>query len=50
MTRYEYKLLHFKAGLLTASSLPEDLNLRFDELGNDGWEFIEMRQIRMALF
>jgi len=40
-----YKLLHFKAGLWTASALPNDLNVRFDELGAEGWEYVEMQPI-----
>ena len=43
--RYEYKLIHFKAGLWTASGLPNDLNLQFDELGRDGWEYVDMKPI-----
>jgi len=45
MPKYEYKLLHFKAGLSTASSLPNDLNVEFDKLGDAGWEYVEMQPI-----
>jgi len=45
MPKYEYKLLHFKAGLGTASSLPYDLNIKFDKLGQEGWEYVEMQPI-----
>ena len=48
MKKYEYKLLHFKAGLSTASSLPDDLNVQFDRLGSDGWEYIEMKPIQSS--
>ena len=43
--RYEYKLLHFKVGLPSGSGLPDDLNLRFDELGSEGWEYVDMKPI-----
>ncbi len=48
MACYEYKLLHFKAGLATESSLPDDLNLRFDQLGKEGWEYVEMKPIQSS--
>jgi hypothetical protein len=50
MQRYEYKLLHFKAGSATASGLPDDLNVQFDELGREGWEYIEMKPIQTGGF
>jgi len=43
--RYEYKLLHFKVGLISASGFPDDLNVRFDELGREGWDYVEMNPI-----
>ena len=42
---YEYKLLHFKVGVFSSSGLPDDLNIRFDELGKNGWEYVEMKPI-----
>lgn len=50
MQRYEYKLLHFRAGMSTASSLPDDLNMRFDHLGSEGWEYVEMQPIHSGGF
>ena len=43
--KYEYKLLHFKVGVFSPSGLPDDLNIRFDELGQNGWEYVEMKPI-----
>jgi hypothetical protein len=48
MQKYEYKLLHFKAGLSTSSSLPNDLNIQFDKLGEEGWEYVEMCPIQSS--
>lgn len=50
MQRYEYKLLQFSARLRTPSTLPEDLNIRFDELGAEGWEYVEMNPIHSGGF
>ena len=43
--RYEYKLLHFKAGMGSVSGLPDDLNLQFDKLGSEGWEYVDMKPL-----
>ncbi len=50
MQRYEYKLLQFSARMRTASSLPDNLNIRFDELGAEGWEYVEMKPIHSGGF
>jgi hypothetical protein len=44
--RSEYKLLHFKVGLWSSSGLPDDLNMKFDELGREGWEYVDMKPIQ----
>ena len=44
--RFEYKIIYFKAVIATTSSgLPDDINIRFDELGRDGWEYVEMKPV-----
>lgn len=50
LVRYEYKLLHFKVGIASSSGLPDDLNLRFDELGRGGWEYVEMKPVMSGGF
>jgi len=43
--KFEYKLFYFRAGLATASGLPEELNDEFNRLGADGWEYVDMKPI-----
>lgn len=45
MNRYEYKMLHFRANMWSSTGLPEDLNVKFDELGAAGWEYLEMKPL-----
>ena len=45
MQKYEYKLVHFNARLWTASGLPNDLNVQFDALGKEGWEYVDMKPL-----
>lgn len=46
MEKYEYKLLYFNVDLWSQSGLPSDLNVKFDELGEEGWEYLEMKPIQ----
>jgi hypothetical protein len=47
---YEYKIIYFRVDLFTASGLPKDINEKFDLLGNQGWEYEDMRQITSGGF
>ncbi len=48
---WEYKVLHIDAQKWTGSGLPNDLNLRLDELGAEGWEMVGTESIqRTSIF
>lgn len=38
MSRFEYKILEIRVNRLRGPKVPEDLGVRVDELGADGWE------------
>ncbi len=42
--KWEYKIVYVNAKKLTSTGLPEDINIKFDELGEEGWELIKVEQ------
>lgn len=42
--KWEYKIVYIDARHQTESGLPEDVNIKFDEYGREGWELIKIEQ------
>jgi hypothetical protein len=42
--KFEYKIVYIDATHRTLSGLPEDINIKFDEYGRDGWELVKIEQ------
>jgi hypothetical protein len=40
--KWEYKIVYIDARHHTASGMPEDVNIKFDEYGSEGWELIKV--------
>jgi len=40
--KWEYKIVFINALKWNKTGLPNDLNLKFDELGEDGWELVKI--------
>lgn len=38
--QWEYKIVYFSADRWTSTGLPSELNAKFDEYGQDGWELV----------
>ncbi len=46
--RWEYKIVKMRADLWTDTGLPDDINLKFDEYGAEGWELVGTDTIQRA--
>jgi hypothetical protein len=40
--KWEYKIVYIDARHQTVSGMPEDVNIKFDEYGSEGWELIKV--------
>lgn len=45
MKRFEYKLVTFNASRMGRNSFRAELDKRFQQWGNDGWELVNMERI-----
>ncbi len=45
MVRWEYKIVHLVAAKWTSTGLSEEVGVRFDELGNEGWELVRVEPV-----
>jgi hypothetical protein len=43
--RWEYKIIYIDATRWSPTGLPEELGVRFDELGDEGWELVKVEPI-----
>jgi hypothetical protein len=48
--RWEYKVVKMSANLWTSTGLPEDLNVKFDEYGAEGWELVSTDTLERSGF
>ncbi len=45
MDRWEYKIVYLVASKWTSTGLPEDVGVRFDEMGSEGWELVRVEPV-----
>lgn len=50
MKKYEYKLLTISATQLKKSGFQADLDQKFQDFGNDGWELVSMEGVSVGGF
>jgi len=50
MTKYEYKVIHFKTGsfIVKEKKVEEKFAEQLNELGSDGWELVSMYSVSMT--
>ncbi|MDR1171665.1 MAG: DUF4177 domain-containing protein, partial [Bacteroidales bacterium] len=42
MKKWEYKIVYINATQQHQSGMPDDINERFDQWGNEGWELVKV--------
>jgi hypothetical protein len=40
--KWEYNIIYINANKWTSTGLPDELNVKFDEYGREGWELVKV--------
>ena len=50
LKKWEYKLVVIQTFKNTSTGFDENLNVRFNELGNEGWELVKIEPVQKGGF